>query len=297
MSMNNYFTLIFINLIGYSCLKAQDSIMVDNSVSNKVVQVFKDRKVINSQSTETLKAGRLDFRVGHRFGDIAGEGGGWSSLYGLESAADILIGFDYGLGDKILIGINRTKGAGPLRQNINGHMKWRLLSQKEGGAPLSIAGFLNGTYTTMAKGVVPGSVSYFEKPLHRFAYHTDLIISSKLSKGFSIQAIGGYTYRNLVDIDDSNGLISAGLAARVQMTKALGLILDTRFIISDIRTELKYFPIGAGLEWETGGGHVFQINVTNARGLAETDYIPYTNDDWTLGQFRVGFTISRQFSL
>nr|HMP31939.1 DUF5777 family beta-barrel protein [Saprospiraceae bacterium] len=260
-------------------------------------QVFKDRRVINSQSTEMLKTGKLDFRVGHTFGDIAGEGGGWTTLYGLESAADILIGFDYGLHDNIMVGVNRTKGSGPLRQNLNGHLKLKLLTQKVNGLPISVAAFINGTYTTMQKGVIPGSLTYFEKTLHRFMYHSDVIISSKLSKGFSIQAIGGYTYRNLVDIDDINGLLSAGLAARIQVTKSIGLILDSRVIFSDLRKELKHFPLGAGLEWETGGGHVFQINVTNARGLAETDYIPYTNDDWSLGQFRIGFTIARQFSL
>ena len=279
-------------------LNAQDKIpMMDSSTNSIVNQVFKDRKVINSQSTEMLKAGKLDFRIGHRFGDIAGEGGGWSSFYGLENARDILIGFDYGISDHILIGINRTKGAGPLKQNLNSHLKLKFLSQKENGAPLSIVGFLNGSYTTMEKGGFAGSVTYFEKLLHRFSYHSDLILSSKIGKSFSIQAIGGYTYRNLVEGDDKNGLISAGLAGRIQITKALGLILDSRVIFSDIRQELKYFPIGAGLEWETGGGHVFQMNVTNARGLAETDYIPYTNDDWSIGEFRIGFTISRQFSL
>ncbi len=279
-------------------LNAQDkSPMIDSSANSKVNQVFKDRKVINSQSTEMLNAGRLDFRVSHRFGDIAGEGGGWSSFYGLESARDIAIGFDYGISDNILIGINRAKGAGPLKQNLNSHLKIRFLSQRENGSPLSVVAFLNGSYTTMEKGGFAGSVTYFEKLLHRFSYHSDLILSSKIGKSFSIQALGGYTYRNLVEGDDTNGLISAGLATRIQLTKALGLIMDSRVIISDIRQDLKYFPVGAGLEWETGGGHVFQLNVTNARGIVETDYIPYTNDDWSSGEFRIGFTISRQFSL
>jgi Membrane bound beta barrel domain (DUF5777) len=291
------FKISFFICVAVSSSAQDKSQMTDSSANSIVNQVFKDRKVINSQSTEMLNAGRLDFRVSHRFGDIAGEGGGWSSFYGLESARDIAIGFDYGISDNILIGINRAKGAGPLKQNLNGHLKIRFLSQKENGSPLSVVAFLNGSYTTMEKGGFAGSVTYFEKLLHRFSYHSDLILSSKIGKSFSIQALGGYTYRNLVEGDDTNGLISAGLATRIQLTKALGLIMDSRVIISDIRQDLKYFPVGAGLEWETGGGHVFQLNVTNARGIAETDYIPYTNDDWSAGEFRIGFTISRQFSL
>ena len=277
---------------------AQDSTMMDKPVMKEIVQfVFKDRKVINSFSTEMLKTGKLDFRVSHRFGDISGTSGGWPTLYGLENASDISIGFDYGLADNVLFGINRTKGAGPLRQNLNGHLKLRMISQKSGGSPVSVALVGLGSYSTMAKSSIPGELNFFENTLHRFSYHSELIISSKISNFFSIQTSGAFTYRNIVNSNDTNELLSLGLAARVQLSKAFGLIFDGRLPVSDIRQELKYMPVGGGLEWETGGGHVFQLNVTNSKGIAETDYIPYTNDDWTKGQFRVGFTISRQFSL
>jgi len=81
-----------------------------------VYQTFKDTRVINAHSVETLKAGMLDFRIGHRFGDIAGAGGGWQTFWGLEEASDVLIGFEYGLSDKFMIGINRSKGSGKVNQ-------------------------------------------------------------------------------------------------------------------------------------------------------------------------------------
>ena len=55
-------------------------------------------------------------------------------------------------------------------------------------------------------------------------------------------------------------------------------------------------PVGFGLEFDTGG-HVFQLNLTNAKGLSAADYIPYTNTKWSDGEFRLGFTISRLFNL
>ena len=69
-------------------------------------RVFKDTKIINSVSIETLEKRKLDFRVGHRFGDFAGDFGGWPTFYGLENATDVMIGFDYGLTDKLMIGIS-----------------------------------------------------------------------------------------------------------------------------------------------------------------------------------------------
>jgi hypothetical protein len=62
------------------------------------------------------------------------------------------------------------------------------------------------------------------------------------------------------------------------------------------RPEGFYTPFGIGLEMETGG-HIFQINFTNATGIIENDYIPYTTKQWSENEFRLGFTISRIFNL
>ena len=48
-----------------------------------VYRTFKDTRVINSHSVETLQKRKLDIRIGHRFGDFAGDGGGWTTFYGL----------------------------------------------------------------------------------------------------------------------------------------------------------------------------------------------------------------------
>jgi hypothetical protein len=289
------FAFIILAVIG---MKAQDSSMTAPPVVNENVKmVFKDRKVINSATTEMLKAGKLDFRVSQRFGDISGTSGGPATFYGIDNPSDLGFGFDYGVSDNALIGVNRTKGSGPLRQNLNGQLKLRLITQKSEGSPVSLALMALGTYSTMKKSTIPGEFNFFESGLHRFSYHSELIISSKINNAFSIQTTGGFTYRNIVSNDDTNELLSIGVAARIQFTKAIGLILDGRLPVSDIRQELRYIPMGAGIEWETGGGHVFQLTVTNARGLAETDFIPYTDNDWKEGQFRIGFSVSRQFTL
>src|SRR5680860_1642593 len=91
--------------------------------------IYKDRRIINTWSTEVLPKRVLDFRVSHRFGDFSGTAGGWKTFYGLENAADIAIGFDYGLVDNVTIGIHRTKGAGPLTQLLNGQVMWRITSR------------------------------------------------------------------------------------------------------------------------------------------------------------------------
>ena len=270
------------------------------SAQEIVYQTFKDTRIVNSHSVETLKAGMMDFRVGHRFGDIAGESGGWKTLYGLENAADVAIGFDFGLTDQWMIGINRAKGAGPLRQNVNTFTKFRLMQQEDGGnKPFSITVLGAGTISTQAKTPTQGSLSSFTKGAHRLSYHLQVLFAKKFSPYFSLQGGGAWTYRNIVAFNDVNDLVSVSLSSRINFTKALGVVLDLNYPISELRTtENGYYPImGIGLEWETGGGHVFLINLTNAEGINETDYLPYTQTNWLDGEYRLGFTIARLFAL
>jgi hypothetical protein len=48
------------------------------------------------------------------------------------------------------------------------------------------------------------------------------------------------------------------------------------------------------LEWQTFG-HNFTINFTNSGGLGETQFIPYTYENISKGQFRFGFCVARKF--
>lgn len=267
--------------------------------AQQVLPIFKDRKIINSYSTETLNKGILDFRIGHRFGDMFGDQGGWPTFYGLENARDILIGFDYGVTDNLLVGINRTKGAGPLRMLVNSYLKYKIAGQNDlSDRPLAVTFVAMNSWSTMPKSDEISAINNFPKFAHRLTYHFQMLVSKRFSEVVSLQFNVGYTHRNFVDLDDVNYLLNIGGAGRFQLNRRLAILVDanipTRF--RDIDTKYT-IPLGVGLEWETGGGHVFQINFTNAGGLSEPDYLAYTISKWSEGQFRLGFTISRQFRI
>lgn len=264
-----------------------------------VYRTFKDTRVINSHSVETLQKRKLDVRISHRFGDIGGNNGGWETFYGLENATDILIGADYGVTDNLMVGFYRTKGAGPLRQLLNGTLKYRLIRQgKETGAPITLTLVNTTSFSTAKKTNAPDVLTNFTKTAHRFSYNFQVLLARQFSERFSLQLAPSYTHRNLVTATDENGLFSLGIATRIQVTKVIGIIADATFPFSDLRNSDNgyYPPIGIGLEFDTGG-HIFQLNFTNATGLMDTDYIPNTRSSWGDGEFRLGFTISRMFNL
>jgi hypothetical protein len=261
--------------------------------------IFKDRKIINSFSSETLSKGMLDFRIGHRFGDMFGDDGGWPTFYGLESARDILIGFDYGVNNDLLIGINRTKGTGPFRMLVNSYVKYKLAGQHDrSDTPLAVTVVAMSSLSTMPRSEEVSAINNFPKFAHRLTYHFQMMVAKRFNEKLSLQFNAGYTHRNFVDLDDVNYLLHVGAAGRFQLNRRLAILLDANVPSRFRDIDKKYtMPVGIGLEWETGGGHVFQINFTNAGGLSEPDYLSYTSSKWGEGQFRLGFTISRQFRI
>jgi hypothetical protein len=269
-------------------------------------QSFKDRWVINTPSVETLPKGTLDVRFTHRFGDFAGDNGGWKTFYGLEDAADVALCFEYGIAKHLTTGLARSKGSGPLRQLMTGMMKYQILSQDStGNAPLTMTLLGMASASTSKRSEDPNSINYFEKFAYRMIYHTSLLVSRKFSDRLSFQLSGGWTHRNTVPADDENNLFHAGLACRIQVSKMLSLIGDVTLPLNGHQSPFSedlslvppyYIPLGLGLEFNRGG-HVFQLNFSNSTGIMPTDYIPYTNSNWADGEFRIGFTVSRMFDL
>ena len=96
-------------------LFAQDDLLKQlegqsKSAKEPVIATFKSSRIINLQTTETNKKRELDFRVSHLFGNIGEEsGGGYHNFYGFDQSNDIRIAFNYGLTDRLMIGVARAK--------------------------------------------------------------------------------------------------------------------------------------------------------------------------------------------
>ena len=273
-------------------------------LDTKVSATFKATKLINAQSTETAKKGTLDFRITHRFGNSGGaSGGGAHTMWGWDNSEDIRFSFDYGLTDKMHIGLARSKR----QENLDGSFKWRVLTQTtDNKMPVSVALYLDAAYTPVREVDLYAGIdtSVVHSMAHRLVYVTQLIVARKWNWRLSTEIIGSYNHRNLVKgftFDgnaESNDIVSVGGAIRFKLTKRFGLVFDYFQNFSAYRTGNPAYhnPLGIGCEIETGG-HVFTLNFTNASGIIENDFIPNTTDDWLLGGFKFGFNISRAFTI
>lgn len=262
----------------------------------KLMTTFKGIRLINANTTETTKKKTLEFRITHRFGNMEiGDPIGDHTLYGMDNASNIRFSFDYGLTDKISIGIGRSKTL----EHIDGNFKFRFLDQKKGGTPVTIAYFANTAITPIQN--IPQN-----KFVNRFSFTHQLIIASKINDAISLEILPTYVHRNFVDqttthpsngSTDKNDILALGFGGRFKISKRTAFVIDYFLPFDKFRDSENNFydALGVGFEFETGG-HVFHVNVTNSTGIIENDFIPYTNSAWDKGEYKLGFNISRVFS-
>jgi hypothetical protein len=277
-------------------------VALTSSFSQNDSKLFNDRRVINSHSVEVLNKSFLDIRIGHRFGDVNGQ---WNTLYGLEVANDVFIGGEYGVTDKFMVGLSRSKGSGKLKMLVNGLAKWNIFHERNNN-PFSLTLVGVATATTMAKNERPNTLTTFPSFVNRMSYCGQVVIGKQLTDKFALQANVSTLHRNIVENPDKNTMFSTGFAARLKLNKTIALISDLNIPLSGPQSPFAdgnqgvdkeyHMPLGFGIEFDTGG-HVFQLNLTNAKGIPQTDFLATTKSSWLDGEFRLGFTISRIFKV
>jgi hypothetical protein len=291
-----YLFLILAILALRASAQTADSLLntLDSSKKyNKVESTFKATHVVLSHSTETQKKHDLDLRIRHHFGDIGGEFGNSHTLYGLDVASDLFIGLDYGVTDKLTLGIGRSKHD----ELFNLYLKQRVFQQKSEGMPFN--------FTMLAQLATIGrkefSTTEFGSYSDRLSYFIQPIFSRKISSRLSLAVMPSLLIRSVtVDPADPQNLFSVGFAGRVKLTKRLSFVADYTIVNglsrpNNLPVEL-YNPLGVGLEIETGG-HIFSLNFMNSEYITENNFISNTKKSWQDGGVRFGFTISRNFSL
>lgn len=277
-------------------LLAQD--LLDMVVEEKPVKefeknAFKSTRVINAQSLEHVGHGVLDFRILHRFGKLnSGPYGAW----GVDGPASIRLGLDYGITDRLMVGIGRST----VRKEVDAFVKYRLIWQSKGAKnswPISVllvSGLTHDGRKWADMGVDDGRTNYYTS---RLAYFNQVIIGRKFSEGFSFQIAPTLLHKNLVDsAKDKNDIYSLGLGTRLKISKRVAITAEYFYTLPDQLPDGYENPLSIGVDIETGG-HVFQLHFTNSTGMNERAIIGSTNGLWQDGDIHFGFNISRVFTI
>jgi hypothetical protein len=255
---------------------------------------FKTSRVVNAHSLENTAHGVLDFKINHRFGMFSS---GAENAFGLDGPATIRLGLDYGITDRLMIGLGRSN----YQKTVDGFLKYKVLRQCDEGCkmPLTVAIVAAMSANTQKASEVPwygeGRTDYYT---HRLSYSFQAIVGRKFSESFSLQLMPGLVHRNLVALkSEKNDLMNVGAAGRYKLTKRLAFNAEYFYVLPDQGPRDIYTnSLSMGFDIETGG-HVFQLHFTNSPGMFERSYITETTGDFFKGDIMFGFNISRVFTI
>lgn len=294
MSCSNFKTyrIILLALTGMvlvqgSYVRAQsllDELGADEPAAHPVYATFKDTRIINVQSNETPGKDVMHFVIAHRFGQI---NEGAYSLWGLDNAS-MRMALDYGLTERLSIGVGRST----FQKTFESSLKWKALEQQsDNSIPIGI--------TLYAVGMARGDSTFAESQVNRtfanrLSYTYQAIITRKWTEKFSLAVVPSFTHRNLVGFSsDAHDQWTLGVGARYKLAARLSLNSEYHFLIDGLPDGAQN-SLSIGVDIETGG-HVFQLHITNSRGMFERAFLTETNGRWLDGALFFGFNLSRVF--
>jgi hypothetical protein len=97
--------------------------------------------------------------------------------------------------------------------------------------------------------------------------------------------------------DEQNVVPALGVGANYTVNKWLSLSAEYFHLLPGNTADNFTNSLAIGVEMETGGGHVFQVHLSNSHGMTEKAFIAETTNKWTDGDIQLGFNIIRVFHL
>ena len=259
-----------------------------NAQKEKVVEEhFRCTRIINLHSVESLRAGDLELKISHRFGQFSS---GVNQFWGLDEA-QIRIALEYGLTEKFMFGIGRSSQG----KIVDGFMKYKILSQKEGGLPFSLS-YLAST----AVSTFPDREDRKRTFTQRLSFANQLILSSKLHERLALQLSPTIVHQNLVKTtEDENTSVALAISGKYNLTKVVSLNSEfiprlSGFDTPSFKENNNSFSVGMGINTR---GHFFEFHLTNSFPMIEQGFITQTTGKWSDGDIHLGFNIVRDFKI
>lgn len=251
-------------------------------------QTFKGTRLVNGHTIEQKPKGTLEFIFAHRFGEI---NGGLYEMFGLDNAY-VRYGLDYGVTNFMSVSLGRNS----VDKTTDGYIKYKLLRQSSGARNFPV------TVTLLGGAAYRGSPRKENVPdgfenIDRLAYVGQVMIARKFSPSFSLQVTPTMIHKNAVDqAFEDNDQFAVGFGGRIKLTRSVALTGEYFYRLNVPENNPYFNSFGFGVDIETGG-HVFQLLITNTRGLTERAFITETEGNFSEGDLHLGFNVTRTFQV
>ena len=275
-------------------LKAQDSTNAAPVLKKKqyTKNTFNGNLLIDNQSVMVPIKGTFEFYIQHRFGTISN---GAKDLFGIYSGANMRLSTSYVPIKNLQLGFGSTND----RMQIDGNLKYAILKQtRDWKTPVSVTFYGDAAMDTRSKNSSLPIVTTSD----RFSYFSQLIIASKVCDYFSLQVAPSISYYNNVPAyTDTKGNIQPAMknqhvaisfGGKLKLSEGMSLLLNYDQPLTQHPMYNPHPNLSAALDMNTSG-HDFQITFGNYGYLLQQDNNVLNQNDFTQGQYCIGFNISR----
>lgn len=277
---------LFFLIIGIS-LAVFANAQNDEKDKRPVWDPFNATLMIESQTPMGISAKSLQYIIHHRFGQVESI----SDLYGLYAPSNIRMGLNYGITDKLMVGIGTEKNN--KLQEI--HAKYTIFQQtRSNSMPVMIA-----YYTALNISAAPDEVYGKEYAFtDRFSYFNQLLIGRKFSDKISAQVGGSFSHFNAVDRTRLHDAIGVNAGVEYNVNHAITVLAEYNHPIAinewtEEKQDNEFKPnLAFGVNFKTGT-HAFQVFATNYENIMSARNHVYNTNE--ISEFVLGFNITVRF--
>lgn len=258
------------------------------TVVDEPEEVFLTMSLITMSTTSNLGKKNMNSTIMHNFGLVSG---GVKDFWGLDNGAAVRLGIDYGITDKLSVGIGRTSR----EDNVDLRFKYTVINQmRSGRIPVEIA--LKGDLGISTQKE-PRFDYTFEERLNMFG---SVSVARKFNDSFSFMVAPMISHFNTVVIETEDQKVEPthlanGFGGELRINERHSFSFEYYLVFGD-RTPGTVNP--AALSWQVDtGGHVFQMFIMSGTWFKEQHLIARTTTDFFAPDFRIGFNVNRVFGL
>jgi Membrane bound beta barrel domain (DUF5777) len=273
---------------------ARDTTVTGPALKKKsyVKNTFEGNFIIDDQTVMVPIKGTFEFDIQHRFGTV---NNGFTDLFGLFQGANMKLGFSYTPVNNLQVGFDATNE----NMIVDLNLKYAILKQtKDGSMPVSITYYGNAAMDTRKKD----ATTLFVTTSDRFSYFNQIIIARKINEKLSLQVSPSYIhFNNLEGYIDASGNVkpihqndnfSVSASGRYKISDGSAIIVNYDQPLTQNPAQNPRPNISFGIEMKTSG-HDFEIFFGNYSSLIPQNNALFNQNNFTKGQFLIGFNISR----
>ena len=253
---------------------------------------FEGNFLIDNQTVMVSNKRKFEFDIQHRFG-ITNHS--FTDLFGLFAGANMRLGFSYTPVKDLQVGF----GVSNYNMQVDWSAKYAILKQTEDNAmPVSVTYFGNAAMDTRARN---GSLPIVTTS-DRFSYFNQILVARKITEAFSVQAgfsithfnnvEGYYDKDNIIQPKMKNDHLAISFSGRYKISPKTAIIVNYDQPLTQHPMNNPHPNISFGLEMKSSG-HDFQVFAGNYGYTLPQNNNLLNQNDYTKGQFVIGFNISR----